>query len=125
MDRIDLKCWVPPLQQDAFSAPAGESSATIRQRVISARLRQQHRYEGLAITRNAQLEPGMFELCSFSEEAMAAARAAQRKLALSTRGVDVLLKVARTCADLREAEGVEEEDIHRACRFMDVPLPKE
>ncbi len=45
------------------------------------------------------------------------------KLGLSTRGIDKLRAVARTCADLRQSEKVEAEDVERAREYMKVELP--
>ena len=58
MDRIDLKCWVPPLLDAVFDEPDGEPSSVIRERVIAAREMQHQRYAQVGITRNAELGPG-------------------------------------------------------------------
>jgi len=124
MDRIDLKCWVPPLLDNAFDKPQGESSATIRKRVTAAKQMQEQRYCNVSITRNAELGPGLFEkLCNETNEAIEALKAARSKLGLSTRGIDKLRAVARTCADLRQSERVEAEDVVRAQKYMKVELP--
>jgi len=123
MDRIDLKCWVPPLLDAAFDEPTGETSATIRQRVTAARQMQEQRYEHTDITRNAELGPGLFGLCNETGEAIEVLKAARGKLGLSTRGIDKLRAVARTCADLRQSEKVEAEDMERAMGYMKVELP--
>jgi len=124
MDRIDLKCWVPPLLDAAFDEPDGEPSSVIRQRVIAAREMQQQRYAQVDITRNAELGPGLFEMfCNESPKVMKVLKKVRSKLALSTRGLDKLRAVARTCADLRQSGTVEEEDVERAVQFMNVELP--
>ena len=124
MDRIDLKCWVPPLLDEAFEEPTGEDSATIRERVIGANEMQKERYKDVDITRNAELGPGLVDsLCNESLEAEAQLKKIYEQLKLSTRGLDILRKIARTCADLRSGEAVELEDVQRASEFIEVPLP--
>jgi len=124
MDRIDLKCWMPPLLDAAFDEPAGETSSVIRQRVIAARVIQQQRYANVSITRNAELGPGLFEkLCNETNGAMDVLKSARGRLGLSTRGIDKLRGVARTCADLRQSEYVEADDVVRGQEFMGIALP--
>ena len=126
-DRIDLRVWVPPLSDEqVFSAPAGEPSAVIRSRVLAAQALQEARYSSVPITRNAELRPGMFEqLCRETEGAREALLLAKHQLELSFRRLDILRKVARTCADLRGSAGVEGEDVEKARQFLEVPTPKE
>jgi len=102
-DRIDLRVWVPPLSnEEVFAPPSGETSAVIRERVLAAQQMQEERYSSLSITRNAELEPGMFDkFCEETEGAREALLAAKHQLELSTRRLDILRKVGRTCADLR------------------------
>ncbi len=125
-DRIDLRVWVPPLgDEQVFSAPAGEPSATIRARVLAAQALQEARYSSLPLTRNAELRPGMFEqLCAETEGAREALLLAKHQLELSFRRLDILRKVARTCADLRQSSSVEERDVQRAVGFLEVPMPE-
>lgn len=126
MDRIDLKCWVHPLLDAAFDKPAGQSSATIRKRVTAAKQIQEQRYKNFPITRNAELGPGLFEqLCNETNGAIAVLKGARGKLGLSTRGIDKLRAVARTCADLRQSEKVEAEDVERGQEYMKVELPND
>ena len=127
MDRIDLKVWVPPLLDEAFGEATGEDSASIRKRVVAARKQQESRYEGLPISRNAQLGPGLVEeLCEETDEARGELKKAYSDLKLSTRGLDILRKVARTCADLRVSEQVQAQDVQRAERFVGTgPIPRE
>lgn len=129
-DRIDLRVWVPPLSdEEIFSAPSGEPSAVIRERVLAAQAMQEERYAVLPpddrITRNAELKPGMFEsLCLETEGAQAAFLQAKHQLELSFRRLDILRKVSRTCADLRCSADVEGEDVERARQFLEVPMPE-
>jgi magnesium chelatase family protein len=100
-DRIDLHVTVPPLPLAALgSRAAGDTSASIRERVEHARSRQRLRYgdpEGC----NARA-PGRW-LESHGGVSLAARTlltTAGERLALSARGFHRVLRVARTIADL-------------------------
>ncbi|MCE1184502.1 YifB family Mg chelatase-like AAA ATPase [Zoogloea sp.] len=104
LDRIDLMLEVPSLPPaDLQQMPAGESSATVRARVTRCRSLQQAR-QGKP---NARLEVKEIERWCLPDAAGAAllTRAIER-LGLSARAYHRLLKVARTIADLAEAEQV-------------------
>jgi len=121
LDRIDLKCWVPPLLDEALKEPSGEDSSTIRGRVIAAKEMQIERFGGKGITRNSELGPGLIEeLCWESGKARERIAEDRGRLKLSTRRLDILRKVARTCADLRGSGEVELEDVERAEGFLEV-----
>jgi magnesium chelatase family protein len=114
-DRIDLTVAVgalPPreLQQDGDS----ECSAAIRSRVIAARERQLSRAGVL----NARLEG---RLLRHSVRATGAARTlidkALSALALSARGFDRFLRVARTIGDLAGTEQIEADHLAEALQF--------
>jgi magnesium chelatase family protein len=102
LDRIDQRLTIPRLTKDELlGAAGGESSSSIRGRVVEARERQRHRYARLGITCNAHL-PGPVarresRLTTGSEELLATA---VETLGLTGRGFDRVVKVARTIADL-------------------------
>lgn len=98
LDRIDLTIEVPPVSySDLSGRPVGESSASVRERVIRARERQMSR-QGVP---NAQIEAGQVEkLCAPEAAGAALAEAAMRQLSLSARAYHRVLRVARTLADL-------------------------
>ena len=102
LDRIDLRLRVPRLtKQELMGSEGGEASAIVRNRVQAARERQRHRYRasgalcnahlpGPRIRREARLDPAAEDLLSRAVDT----------LALTGRGFDRALKVARTVADL-------------------------
>lgn len=106
MDRFDLQIEVVPLtfEQLHQSAP-GESSASIRERVIAARKIQEERYRDYkGIHCNAQMTPALMrEYCVPSPEDAELLRQAMNRFQLSARAYDRILRVARTIADLEEA----------------------
>jgi magnesium chelatase family protein len=106
VDRIDVQIEVPALPADAFSAsaaPNGESTLAVRQRVMAAASRQRVR-QGKP---NAQLEAKeVGELCRPDRDAETLLKSAFARLSLSARAYHRILKVARTIADLAEAERI-------------------
>ncbi len=108
LDRIDLKLDVPPIATDALTAggagvAGGESSATVRARVVSARDRQRAR-QGHT---NARLTPAeVARHCALDGDGEALLAKATARLALSARSYHRVLKVARTIADLAGAEAI-------------------
>jgi magnesium chelatase family protein len=115
LDRLDL--LVNLRRERAGAATAGPlmSSEQARGQVLSARERQRSRLGDYGITLNAQMDGGMLRrhvrLEAESEEMMR--RAAERGL-LSARGMDRLLRVARTIADLKGSGRVRKEDLGAA-----------
>lgn len=103
LDRIDIQIEVTPVPFEALnSAPVGESSATIRERVIKARQIQAERFKAHpGVHCNAQMSSKMLGLYA-QLDAAAAQRIhdAMTRYDLSARAYDRILKVARTIADL-------------------------
>jgi magnesium chelatase family protein len=100
LDRIDLMLEVPAVSEAELSARGdGESSATVRQRVIVARDRQLAR-QGKP---NAQLAPDEIERhCLPDSKGALLLKQAMQQFGLSARAYHRILKVARTIADLAE-----------------------
>jgi magnesium chelatase family protein len=108
LDRIDLLVEVPALRfQEALSRDDAESSAAIRERVVRARERQLRRFRGRRIFANAQMGPrDVRAFCRVDGEGERLLETAVRKLGLSGRGYDRVLKVARTIADLAGEDAI-------------------
>ena len=119
LDRIDLRLTIPRLTKDELlGASSGEPSAGVRDRVIAARDRQRRRYSSLGITCNADL-PGPIarreaQLCPDAERLLG--RAVDH-MALTGRGFDRVIKVARTVADLAGAARVSEQHVAEALSY--------
>ena len=128
LDRFDLHLEAPALQpRELLDQPAGESSATVRERVEQARGLQRERYAALPRVRcNADLAgPSLRALTQLTS-------AAGRKLAehldqkqFSARAHDRLLRLARTVADLDGSAQVEEGHISEAVQFRALDKPQE
>src|SRR5437870_9132638 len=109
LDRIDLHVEVPAVKFREISADrTGETSATIRERVLSARRRQQARFADKArITCNARM--GSKEIrayCGLDESTLELLKMAMHDMNFSARAYDRILKVARTIADLAGSDQI-------------------
>lgn len=105
-DRIDISLVVDQPDLLALSEP-GESSASVRERVMAARERQSFR--GLAS--NAELPAREIAIGAEVERLLAEAGTAT---GLSGRGRDRVVRVARTFADLDEKDAIEVEHVAEA-----------
>jgi magnesium chelatase family protein len=107
LDRIDLQLSVPRLEYHELSSRAqGESSATIRGRVIQARSRQETRLAPYGLFCNARLQHKHLRRLALDPAAEQLLKSAYAKLALSARAHDRILKVARTIADLAASDAI-------------------
>ena len=119
LDRIDLHVEVPSLPLGQLQlAPAGESSAVVRERVLEARARQAARLKGTPMRCNADLTPrSLARYCRLDARAQALLAKAHDRLGLSARGYDRLRRVARTIADLAGREEVTSDDVAEAISY--------
>ncbi|MBO5640772.1 MAG: YifB family Mg chelatase-like AAA ATPase [Oscillospiraceae bacterium] len=119
LDRIDIIVEVPALEYDEIrrKAPA-ESSSAIRERVNAARAVQRARFPSDETMCNAHM--GTRELrsfCALSPEGEELMRDAFDTMGLSARSHDRILRVARTIADLDNAEEIGVEHIAEAIQY--------
>ncbi len=120
LDRIDLHVEVTPVNFNELSSDReSESSETIRDRVINARLAQTKRFESVSdIYCNAQMTPkAVRKICAINNAGQLLLKRAMEKLGLSARAYDRILKVARTVADLAGSETIETEHLAEAIHF--------
>ena len=119
MDRIDLHIEVPSVKYRALSdKEAGESSATIKERVNKARDRQKKRFGHNGIFCNARMtEKQIKNFCQIDEESHKLIEMAIEKLGLSARAVNRILKVSRTIADLENKETIESAHVAEAIQY--------
>ncbi|MBE6599752.1 MAG: ATP-binding protein [Ruminococcaceae bacterium] len=110
LDRIDIQIELPSISYEELSgsAPDGEPSAVIRERVIEARAAARRRMAGeKKIFCNAQLDSASLRrYCKIEGEAYELLRSAYESLGLSARGYDRTVRVARTIADLDRSENI-------------------
>ncbi|HWM85806.1 MAG TPA: YifB family Mg chelatase-like AAA ATPase [Kofleriaceae bacterium] len=120
LDRIDLQVFVPHVSlRELRQGEAGESSQQIRERVVLARERQRRRLADFGARTNAEMSPrAMRATCRLSDRAESELeRLCRVRVALSGRGVDRLVKVARTIADLEGADMVDSDHLLEASSY--------
>jgi magnesium chelatase family protein len=108
LDRIDLRLAVPRLSKaELLGETGGEPSAAVRERVEEARARQRARFRTGPSRCNGELTgPAARREAMLDDDASALLSRAVDRLALTGRGVDRALKVARTVADLAGSDRV-------------------
>ncbi|HLA41909.1 MAG TPA: YifB family Mg chelatase-like AAA ATPase, partial [Aggregatilineales bacterium] len=107
LDRIDIHVDVPRVDYDKLTNIArGEASMQIRERVENARGFQRERFAGeKRLHANADMGPKEIErFCETTREAADLIKTTLQKMQLSARAYHRILKLARTIADLDEAE---------------------
>ncbi|MDA7502328.1 YifB family Mg chelatase-like AAA ATPase [Chitinophagales bacterium] len=120
LDRIDLHVEVTPVPfRDLSTSEKGESSASIRERVIKARNIQQQRFaEWTQMNNNAQMGPKQIHAqCQLNPDSKKLLDTAMEKLGLSARAYDRILRVSRTIADLAGATDIQTEHLAESIHF--------
>ncbi|HVC08925.1 MAG TPA: ATP-binding protein, partial [Elusimicrobiota bacterium] len=124
MDRIDLQVELSPLpfedwaQSAAPAASAAETTAAALARVLAARARQRERFGGAPGLVNARISPAQTRrLCRPDARALELLRRAAAKSGISARGLDRILRVCRTIADISGAPDVGPEHVAEAMQY--------
>jgi len=120
LDRIDLHVEVTPVAFTELSKTTkGESSETIRNRVIAAREIQAVRYANSeGVYANAQMSSKQLtEICVIDNIGATLLKRAMERLNLSARAYDRILKVSRTIADLAGSENIRPEHLAEAIHY--------
>lgn len=132
VDRVDIQVEVPRIQESWLAGPSSgrdraslkdpEPSSAIRERVERARAIQKGRFRGLGDVRgvrcNAAMTSAMVrEWCVPDREGRRVLERAFRRLGMSLRAHDKVLKVARTIADLEGSDGIMARHISEALQY--------
>ncbi len=120
LDRIDIHIEVTPVEfDDLIHKKDAESSTTIRQRVVTARNLQENRFENMKDRHcNAQMDTKHIQThCKIDQAGSTLLKTAMKKLNLSARAYDRILKVSRTIADLAGNETIQIEHLAEAIQF--------
>jgi magnesium chelatase family protein len=117
LDRIDLHIEAPAVAyKELRSQSSGASSADIRARVEAAREVQRTRGFYNSQVPAAQLR----NICALDETGERTLEMAMRRMNLSARAHDRLLRVARTIADLDHAANVAAKHLAEAVQFRNL-----
>jgi len=119
LDRIDLTVSLSPVKYGEWrGGPGGETSAAVRGRVLSARRIQEERLKGTPATANAFMSVRQIhEHCRIPESGGRILETAMKRLGLSARSLDKILKVARTIADLEGKTEIASEHIMEVIQY--------
>lgn len=127
MDRIDIQCEINAVSYaDLRDETPGESSASMRERVLRARRVQELRFAeynrtaapSAVVHCNAQMTGKMVrQYCVLSPECDAMLQHAMDTMGLSARAYDRILKVSRTVADLNEHDEITLDDLLEAIGY--------
>lgn len=106
LDRVDLQYRMPPMARSilARDLPPGESSATVLARVVEARARQARRLSATRWRTNGEVTGSYLRRYQPIPDGVEILDEASRRGTLSARGIDNVLKVSWTLADLDGAD---------------------
>jgi magnesium chelatase family protein len=119
LDRIDIRLRIPRLtKEELLGSSPGEASLVARERVEEARDRQRRRWDAMGVACNAHLPgPVARRTCALAPEAETLLTRAVETMALTGRGFDRAIKVARTVADLGGSDLVRVEHLAEALSY--------
>lgn len=127
LDRIDMYVEVPSLEFDELKArPDGEPSASVRERVNTARNVQRKRYEGSGVNCNAHMNTRQLsDYAALDTAGEVLMRSAFDKMGLTARSYDKILRVARTIADLAGEENITSAHLAEAIQYRTYDFNRE
>lgn len=115
LDRMDLQAPMSRLtSRELLGQPEGETSAEVRSRVVEARRMQTRRYGGPTVTNASAARSVLVDHVELPPSALRLLAHAVEKDSLSGRGLDRVLRVARTVADLEGEAAVGDQHIAQA-----------
>jgi magnesium chelatase family protein len=117
LDRIDIHVEVPAVPYPELTGKnRGTDSRTMRQRVLGARRIQEKRFGNSTV--NAHMNSkALKSYCELSEGCLILMKQAMNELGLSARAYDKVRRVARTIADLEQAENLQEHHLAEAIQY--------
>ncbi len=114
-DRLDVLVAIRQPSAAEIGGPPGEPSAAARERVAAARERQEAR---LGAGRcNGEMTPAEARECALDEDAAALLAETYKRRRLSGRAHDRVLRLARTVADLADADAVARDHVAQALQL--------
>lgn len=122
MDRIDLQVGVNRLKPEEMTQQVnGEDSKAVRERVEQARRRASLRFQEELLRCNAEMQTRhLKQWCQLDDKTRTLLETAIRKLGLSARATDRILKVGRTIADLAGEEALQSHHVAEAIQYRTI-----
>lgn len=122
MDRIDLQVVVSRLKPEEITQQTtGEESIAVRQRVETARTLANKRFQGEPLHCNAEMQSRHIrQWCQMDDATRMLLENAIRKLGLSARATDRILKVSRTIADLAGDDHLQTYHVAEAVQYRTI-----
>lgn len=122
LDRIDLHIEAPAIDLSELPAVTTvDSSVDVRARVECCRATQHDRFNNTSITSNAFMRKTEIEkFCKLSNEDSVLLIDAMKRLNLSARAYDRILKVSRTIADLGFSNSIKREHVLEAIQYRNL-----
>ena len=119
LDRIDLHIEVDAINYEELTQrELEEPSSEIKKRVNKAREIQLNRFKDSKIYSNSKMSEKEFrEYCNLDKECTDLIEMAFRKLNMSARAYNRILKVARTIADLEGSENIKKSHLLEAIQY--------
>ncbi len=117
LDRIDLYVEMKRLNNDEiFGNHEGETSKSIKSKVMKARKIQYERYKQYKL--NSQMtKKDLKKYCIVTKEIQDIIEIAMNQMKLSVRMYDKILKISRTIADIEGSENIKEEHVLEALNY--------
>lgn len=122
LDRIDIHVEVPAVEyRELRSGVQGESSASIRERIVAARKMQTERFRRTKVNCNAQMNTKhLKKYCPLDTECESILEMAMQELSLSARAHHKIIRVSRTIADLDGAENITAAHLSEAVQYRNL-----
>jgi len=123
LDRIDIHIEIVPVPFEKLSEmKESENSEQVRERVIKARQIQELRFRDIeGVYCNAQMSSKqMRTFAQIDKDSSELLKNAMQRLNLSARAYDRIIKVARTIADLEDAENIQSHHVAEAINYRNL-----
>lgn len=119
LDRIDLHIEVPRIKFEKLNlSTQAETSADIKVRVEAARMVQRQRFQDLPFVTNSDMSSeAVKKFCQLNSDSTGLLRSAVDQMQLSARAYFRILKLARTIADLGQAENIQIQHVAEALQY--------
>lgn len=117
-DRIDIQIPVRSVKFSEYEVRTGESSETVRKRIERTMDIQTQRYKNMELKQNGRVGRHMIErYCKTKADAKSLIENAVNDLGFSIRGIEKVLRVARTIADMECREEISKYDVAEALGY--------